>query len=89
MAAARGIAVDSVRELVQTAFDYVGVPLQSYVEIDPKLFRPAEVDILVGDASKTQAKLGWMPEVSFHEMIAMMVEADLKRLSHLAQSGRL
>src|ERR671918_202587 len=73
----------SVRDLVQIAFDYVGLPLEPHIEIDPKLFRPAEVDILVGDASKTRTRLGWVPEVSFHEMIAMMVEADLKRLSHV------
>ena len=70
-----------VYDLVATAFGYVGLPLERYVVVDPKLFRAAEVDTLVGDASKAKAKLGWTPTVSFDEMIGMMVEADLKRLS--------
>jgi len=74
----------SVRDLVVTAFDYVGLPTEPYVVIDPKLFRPAEVDILVGDASKAKADLGWTPMSSFKEMIHTMVEADLKRLANLA-----
>ena len=76
----------SVRDLVDTAFDYVGLPTEPYVVIDPKLFRPAEVDILVGDASKAKANLGWTPTSSFKEMIHTMVEADLKRLANLAGS---
>jgi GDPmannose 4,6-dehydratase len=76
----------SVRDLVETAFDYVGLPMEPHVVVDPKLFRPAEVDILVGDASKAKTNLGWMPTSSFKEMIHMMVEADLKRLTHLAGS---
>jgi GDPmannose 4,6-dehydratase len=71
----------SVRDLVETAFRYVGLPMEPYVVVDPKLFRPAEVDVLVGNAAKAQAKLGWTPTLSFEEMIHMMVEADLKRLS--------
>jgi GDPmannose 4,6-dehydratase len=71
----------SVRNLVDIAFGYVGLPVEPYVVVDAKLFRPAEVDILVGDASKAKAKLGWTPTLSFDEMICMMVEADLKRLS--------
>jgi GDPmannose 4,6-dehydratase len=74
----------SVRDLVETAFRYVGLPMEPHVIVDPKLFRPAEVDILVGDASKAKATLGWMPTMSFKEMIHMMVEADLKRLANLA-----
>jgi len=76
----------SVQDLVETAFSYVGLPMEPYVVVDPKLFRPAEVDILVGDASKAKAKLGWTPTCSFQEMIHMMVEADLKRLASLAAS---
>ena len=76
----------SVRDLVDTAFDYVGLPTEPHVVVDPKLFRPAEVDILVGDASKAKTKLGWTPTSSFKEMIHMMVEADLKRLANLAGS---
>ena len=76
----------SVRDLVETAFGYVGLAMEPHVVVDPKLFRPAEVDILVGDASKAKAKLGWTPTCSFQEMIHMMVEADLKRLASLAAS---
>jgi GDPmannose 4,6-dehydratase len=76
----------SVRDLVETAFGYVGLPMEPYVVVDPKFFRPAEVDILVGDASKAKTKLGWTPTSSFKKMIHIMVEADLKRLSNLAGS---
>ncbi len=76
----------SVQDLVETAFRYVGLPIEPHVVVDPKLFRPAEVDVLVGDASKAKAKLGWTPTCSFQEMIHMMVEADLKRLASLAAS---
>jgi GDPmannose 4,6-dehydratase len=78
----------TVRALVEIAFAYVGLPVDAYVAVDPKLLRPAEVDILVGDASKARAKLGWKPTVSFREMVHMMVEADLKRLAHLADGPR-
>jgi GDPmannose 4,6-dehydratase len=77
----------SVRDLVEAAFGYIGLPPEPHVVVDPKLFRPAEVDILVGDASKARAKLGWKPTLSFKEMIYMMVEADLKRLSQLLESS--
>ena len=70
-----------VRDLVETAFSYAGLSVEPHVDVDPKLFRPAEVDILVGDGSKAKTKLGWTPSLSFNEMIGMMVEADLKRLS--------
>jgi GDPmannose 4,6-dehydratase len=70
-----------VHDLVATAFGYVGLPLERYVVVDPELFRATDVDTLVGDASKAKAKLGWAPTVSLNEMICMMVEADLKRLS--------
>jgi GDPmannose 4,6-dehydratase len=68
----------SVRELLETAFDAVGLPWEDYVEIDSKLIRPAEVDFLCGDATKAREKLGWEPEVSFEELIKVMVEADLE-----------
>jgi GDPmannose 4,6-dehydratase len=55
--------------------------------VDPKLFRPAEVDTLVGDPSKAKARLGWTPTLSFDEMICMMVEADLKRLSQVPEAA--
>jgi GDPmannose 4,6-dehydratase len=77
----------SVRELVEVAFAYLGLPVDQYVVVDPNLLRPAEVDLLIGDASKARTRLGWEPAVSFREMIHMMVDADLKRLSHLKSSG--
>lgn len=70
----------SVRELVELAFSHVGLDWQNYVEIDPKLIRPAEVCTLRGDASKARRDLGWEPRVSFAELVAMMVDADLDRV---------
>jgi GDPmannose 4,6-dehydratase len=77
----------SVRDLVETAFGYVGLPPEPYILVDPKLFRPAEVDVLVGDASKAKSRLGWIPMLSFDEMICTMVEADLKRLSQASEAA--
>jgi GDPmannose 4,6-dehydratase len=71
----------SVKEFVDAAFGHVGLDPADYVEIDPQFLRPAEVDQLVGDASKARTKLGWEPEVSFEELVQMMVDADLERLS--------
>jgi len=68
----------SIRELLEIAFGAVGLDWQKYVEIDPKLIRPAEVDVLCGDATKAREKLGWEPKVGFEELIKMMVEADLE-----------
>jgi GDPmannose 4,6-dehydratase len=68
----------SVREFVEEAFSYVDLDWQEYVVQDPKFYRPAEVDLLVGDPSKAGEKLGWEPSVSFKELVRIMVEADLK-----------
>ncbi len=70
----------TIRELLDVAFSYVDLNYEDYVVVDPKFFRPAEVDILLGDSSKAREKLGWKPEVSFEEMIHMMVDEDLKRV---------
>src|SRR3954470_6271808 len=70
----------TVREFCRVAFRHVGLNYEDYVVIDPKFFRPAEVDVLLGDASKAKAKLGWEAETSLEEMIVEMVEADLARL---------
>jgi GDPmannose 4,6-dehydratase len=70
----------TVRELAQIAFDRVGLDYKKYVEVDPKLVRPAEVDVLLGDPWYAQKKLGWKPEVSFEQLIQMMVDADLERV---------
>jgi GDPmannose 4,6-dehydratase len=78
----------SVGELVEAAFAYVGMPTDKHVTVDQSLLRPAEVDLLVGDASKARAKLGWKPTVSFQEMVNMMVDADLKRLAQLTAGAR-
>jgi GDPmannose 4,6-dehydratase len=76
----------SVEELLQAAFSYVGLDWSRFVEIDPKLIRPAEVDYLCGDASQAHKLLGWRPEVDFEHLVKMMVEADLKRLSQPVSS---
>ena len=68
----------SVREFLEEAFGIVGLDWQKYVEIDPKYFRPAEVDLLIGDSSKAKQKLGWEPKVKFKDLVKMMVEADIK-----------
>jgi GDPmannose 4,6-dehydratase len=69
----------SVREFCRLAFAHVGLDYTRYVTVDPAFMRPAEVDILLGDATKARTKLGWQPEVSLEEMVAEMVEADLRR----------
>jgi GDPmannose 4,6-dehydratase len=70
----------SVRDFVETAFGRVGLDWNEHVVIDPELMRPSEVDHLVGDASRARADLGWEARVSFRELVAMMVAADLGRL---------
>jgi GDPmannose 4,6-dehydratase len=71
----------TVQRLVEVAFSHAGLDWQRYVKQDPKFLRPAEVDLLIGDPSKAQKKLGWKPKVSFEQMIQMMVDADVERLS--------
>ncbi len=69
----------SVHELVELAFACAGLDWEEYVVMDPELKRPAEVDLLLGDATKARARLGWRPTVRFPELVQMMVEADLAR----------
>ena len=76
----------SVRDLLRIAFSHVGLSYEEYVKIDPKLYRMAEVDHLLGDASKARRELNWRPEVSFEEMIRMMVDEDIRRLQR--QGGK-
>ena len=71
----------SVRDLVQAAFSHVDLDWQKYVKVDPAFIRPAEVDLLIGNPEKAKKKLGWEPEVSFEQMIRMMVDADVARLA--------
>jgi GDPmannose 4,6-dehydratase len=79
----------SVRQLVEVAFGHAGLEWQKYVRTDPALLRPAEVDHLIGDASKAKKVLGWKPSVSFDQLIAMMVDADVTRLSTPAKPAAL
>ncbi|RXE55916.1 GDP-D-mannose dehydratase [Methanoculleus taiwanensis] len=68
----------SVREFVDLAFSEAGLNYEDYVVVDPKFFRPAEVNFLLGDASKAQEKLGWKPDFTFADLVRMMVRADLE-----------
>jgi len=78
----------SVRDLVDLAFSHVDLDWQKYVETDPAFLRPAEVDSLCGDSTKAHQQLGWYPSVSFPQLVAMMVDADLKRVQReLAMKG--
>ena len=70
----------SVREALEVAFDHAGLDPDEHVEIDPRYFRPSEVDALLGDASKAREKLGWEPKVRFRELIELMVDADVAAL---------
>ena len=70
----------SVRELLDEAFGHLGMDWQQFVEVDPRYFRPAEVDLLIGDATKARQKLGWQPEITFKELVQTMVDADLADL---------
>jgi GDPmannose 4,6-dehydratase len=78
--------VHSVRELVEVAFGVVGLDWREHVKTDPAFLRPAEVDLLIGDATKARQALGWRPHVDFAGLVRMMVEADVERLS--GSSGR-
>jgi GDPmannose 4,6-dehydratase len=71
----------SVRQLVELAFDHVGLDYRQYVSSDPRFHRPAEVEHLLADPAKARRELGWKPKVTFAQLVAMMVDADLARLS--------
>jgi GDPmannose 4,6-dehydratase len=68
----------SVREFLDETFGHLDLDWQEYVETDPRYYRPAEVDILLGDASKARAALGWEPKVGFKELVRLMVDHDLE-----------
>jgi GDPmannose 4,6-dehydratase len=70
----------SVREFLERAFRHAGLDWEPHVEVDPRYFRPAEVDALLGDATKARDKLGWAPRVGFEELVRIMVDADLAAL---------
>lgn len=71
----------SVKEFCEAAFGYLGLDYQDYVVQDPRFYRPAEVDLLVADPCKANEQLGWMPRVSFDELVRLMVDVDLKRIT--------
>src|SRR5499427_1784302 len=73
----------SVREFLDEAFGYLDLDWKQFVEIDPRYFRPAEVDLLIGDASKARRKLGWEPKITFKELVRKMVDADLADLKKI------
>ncbi|MGH7818637.1 MAG: GDP-mannose 4,6-dehydratase, partial [Candidatus Binatia bacterium] len=77
----------SVQELVEIAFGQAGLDWKKHVTLDPAFIRPAEVDTLIGDATKARQRLGWKPKVSFRELVIMMVEADLERRRGVAKRG--
>jgi GDPmannose 4,6-dehydratase len=71
----------SVRDFCAAAFGHVGLDWKKYVKTDPRFVRPAEVDVLLADASRARTELGWAPKVGFEQLVHMMVDADLERLS--------
>ncbi|OUL29129.1 GDP-mannose 4,6-dehydratase [Nostoc sp. 106C] len=77
----------SVKEFLELAFAHVNLRWQDYVEFDERYLRPAEVELLIGDATKARQKLGWTPSVTFEELVALMVEADLQALGVTAANG--
>jgi GDPmannose 4,6-dehydratase len=77
----------SVRELCEAAFGHVGLDYQQYVEIDPRYYRPTEVDHLLGDPSKAEARLGWRPRTSFAELVRLMMVSDLQLTEREQRAG--
>jgi GDPmannose 4,6-dehydratase len=79
----------SVKDFLEQAFGQVGLDWEKHVEIDPKFYRPAEVDQLVGDATKAHKKLGWTPKTKFADLVRLMVDTDVQLLkSQSAGAGR-
>jgi GDPmannose 4,6-dehydratase len=78
----------SVRDFIERAFGYLDLDWQRYVEVDPRYFRPAEVDLLLGDASKARRELGWEPQVTFNQLVKLMVDHDLKLAKHEAEAAK-
>ncbi|HQL64381.1 MAG TPA: GDP-mannose 4,6-dehydratase, partial [bacterium] len=69
----------SVQEFVESAFSYAGLDWKKYVRIDPRYFRPKEVDNLIASIDKAKRKLGWMPRITFEKLIKIMVDADMRK----------
>jgi GDPmannose 4,6-dehydratase len=79
----------SVQELVEAAFEAIDLDWQQYVVVDPAFYRPAEVDLLIGDPAKATTQLGWKPRTTFRELVGLMVEADMRRVEFEAAHGHL
>lgn len=77
----------SVREFVEAAFEAAALDWRRYVDVDPALYRPAEVDFLQGDITKAREQLGWSPRTKFEDLVALMVDADLRRAAFEARHG--
>ncbi len=77
----------SIREFLDVSFKYVNLDWNDYVEFDPRYLRPAEVDLLIGDPAKAKEKLGWEPSVTFEQLVALMVDADLRALGIASPNG--
>jgi GDPmannose 4,6-dehydratase len=77
----------SVREFLEASFDYLGMDWKKHVEIDPRYFRPTEVDVLLGDPTKAKTKLGWKPKVGFAELVRLMVDSDMRLADAELKSG--
>ncbi len=70
----------SVKEFVQEAFSYVGLDWQEYAKIDPRYFRPTEVEVLTADSAKAKEKLNWQPRITFSGLVKIMVDADMRKM---------
>ena len=77
----------TVREFVELAFAHAGLDWREHVEIDPRYFRPAEVDALCADASKAKRRLGWEPAVTFDELVGIMVDSDIEEAARQMRGG--
>ncbi|MCL4693002.1 MAG: GDP-mannose 4,6-dehydratase, partial [Candidatus Hydrogenedentes bacterium] len=77
----------TVREFLDVVFSHLDMDYKKYVEIDPRYFRPTEVDVLVGDASKARKELGWEPKVTFEELARLMTDADLRLAQYEQNAG--
>jgi GDPmannose 4,6-dehydratase len=77
----------TVREFLEESFAYLGLDYRDHLEIDPRYFRPSEVDLLVGDAAKARTVLGWRARVTFRELVQLMVDADLKQAEYERVAG--
>ncbi len=77
----------SVREFCELAFGHVGLDYREFVEIDPRYYRPTEVDFLLADASKAERKLGWKPRTSFEELVRLMMESDVELAARETRAG--